>query len=163
MIKGHLDGSDWTRAPSPTLRRMLARLADPSLLTAAKGRYDLGDGSFYVINEYDTRPAAELRAESHRRYCDVQVMLAGREQMGWTPRRDDSPASPYDAAADIRFYAAGLALDWQPFVPGDVFVFSPDDIHCPGVVLDHPARIRKVVGKIPWAVLAAEWPAVPHF
>ena len=159
MLKGSLDDIAWRKRLPPVLGEMLDRLADPALRHATAGRYDLDDDAFFVINAYETRPAAELRAESHRRYCDVQVMLAGREQVGCARLATD-PDVAYDATRDVAYYAEDLALDWYPFGTGAVFIFAPDDIHLPGVTLDRPESIRKVVGKLPWATLAGVWPPV---
>lgn len=157
MLKGAMDNIAWREGLPQALRQMLDRLADPALRKAQTGRSDLDGGAFFVINAYDTQPAGALHAESHRRYCDVQVILHGSEQIGWAALASDLDA-PYDAAKDVSYYAPGLPLDWHAFGPGDVFIFAPSDIHLPGVTLSQPARIRKVVGKLPWAELAGDWP-----
>lgn len=156
MLKGSLDDIAWRKRLPSVLGEMLDRLADPVLRQAKTGRHDLDGDAFFVINEYETRPAIELRAESHRRYCDVQVMLAGTEKVGCTTL----PAVPdvaYDAARDVAYYAQDIALDWHVFGTGAVFIFAPDDIHLPGVTLDRAQNIRKVVGKLPWTSLADVW------
>lgn len=157
MLKGSINDDAWRSGLPTPLRQMLERLADPALRQAPVGRHDLEGEAFFVINEYETRPAAELRAESHRRYCDVQVMLVGTEQVGCAELADTAGAA-YDAAHDVTYYPQDLPLDWHAFGTGTVFVFTPDDIHLPGVTLDRPAGIRKVVGKLPWATLAGDWP-----
>jgi biofilm protein TabA len=158
VLKGSIDDTAWREGLPPVLREMLARLADPALRHAAAGRHDIDGEAFFVINDYETQPAADLRAESHRRYCDVQVMLAGAEQVGCAKLASD-PDAPYDTTRDVAYYAQGLELDWYAFSTGAVFVFTPDDIHLPGVTLGQPTSIRKVVGKLPWAKLAGDWPS----
>jgi YhcH/YjgK/YiaL family protein len=153
MLRGSLHDLAWRNRLPPVVREMLESLADPALHDASAGRHELGDDTFFVINEYETRPAPELRAESHRRYCDVQIMLSGTEQVG-CGKLANGPDASYDATRDIAYYAQDLPLDWYPFGIGDVFIFAPDDIHLPGVTLDRPGNIRKVVGKLPWAMLA---------
>lgn len=162
MLEGKLDGRGWVAPPSPLMKAMLACLAEPSVRDLPAGRYETGGDTFFVINAYETQPASALRAESHRRFCDVQVMLEGEEMMGWTKRRPDLPSGAYDDQNDVMFYEVGLGLEWRRFSPGDVFVFAPDDVHLPGVLLDRPTRIRKAVGKLPWASLEAEWPTPAH-
>ncbi len=158
MLKGSINDDAWRSGLPAPLRQMLERLADPALCQASVGRHDIDGEAFFVINEYETRPAAELRAESHRRYCDVQVMLSGTEQVGCAKLAGGADAA-YDAVRDVTYYAQDLQLDWHPFGTGTVFVFTPDDIHLPGVTLNHAAGIRKVVGKLPWATLAGDWPS----
>lgn len=159
MLEGSIGGA-WARQLSTVLARMIEHLSDPALGAAPTGRRDVGDGTFYVVSDYETRPADELSAESHRRYCDIQVMLDGVEMMGWAPRRPDLPASPYEADIDTLYYGTGLQLEWRRFSAGSVFIFSPDDIHLPGVLLEAPARVRKVVGKVPWADVVDHWDAL---
>lgn len=157
MLKGSMDDAAWRAGLPAALRHMLERLADPALRQAPAGRRDLDGDAFLMVNDYATQPAEALRAESHRRYCDVQVMLEGVEQVGWAALAGD-PDAAYDAAGDVAYHVPGPALAWHAFTAGDVFVFAPDDIHLPGVALHRPARVRKLVGKLPWTTLAGDWP-----
>ena len=114
MLRGSLDDLAWRKRLPPVLLEMLERLADPALHRAPAGRHELSDDAFFVINEYETRPALELRAESHRRYCDVQVMLSGTEQVGCGKLVNDLDAF-YDTVRDVAYYTQDLPLDWYPF------------------------------------------------
>jgi biofilm protein TabA len=150
MLSGSLELSNQPSWYPEPLGRMLKRLADPAVRTAPCGRIPVdGERMFIVVNEYETSPADRLDPESHRRYCDVQTVLAGDELMGWGLL---DPARPlkgdYDAARDLQFYEGLDGLSWLRARPGLFFLFTPTDVHLPGVANERPTAVRKAVGKI---------------
>jgi biofilm protein TabA len=129
---------------------VLRRAADPGLLAAPLGRHDIdGDRLYLVLAEYETR-AAELGApEAHRDHCDVQVVLAGEERLGWAPLGPACRArGPYDAGKDLQLYEPVEGMSWLVATPGTFFFLDPLDVHQPAVALAAPRRVRKLVGKV---------------
>ena len=50
------------------------------------GKYPIdGDAVYALVQSYATRPAAEKKWESHRRYLDVQYVVSGRERITVAP------------------------------------------------------------------------------
>src|SRR5947207_1244109 len=70
------------------------------------GKHVLDGDRLYVLvarEEGRTRTGAKL--EAHRKYIDIQVTIAGNEEMGWRPTAECARVeTPYDAARDIAFY-----------------------------------------------------------
>ena len=118
---------------------------------AAEGKVTLqGDDLYAMIESYETRAPEIALPEAHRAYTDIQVLLAGREQIAWWPAADLEVSKPYVSASDILFYerppvtAATLEL-----VPGRFAVFFPRDAHMPGLhAATVPTPVKKVVIKM---------------
>jgi len=111
------------------------------------GKYEIsGTDAFVTIQEYQTRPASEGFIEAHRKYLDIQVLLAGEELMGICPLAEGQPGS-YDAGKD--FLKVEGSVDFQRFKPGYFMVFHPQDGHMPGIQSGStPVLVRKAVFKV---------------
>jgi YhcH/YjgK/YiaL family protein len=117
------------------------------------GKYPIaGEDLFAIVQTYTTKPAAEGRWESHRRYADIQYLIRGRERIGVrvlhppTPAPDMQIETAYDDEKDIIFYTGTgdcLTLD-----AGHFTVFFPQDIHMPSLALEDPAEVKKAVIKV---------------
>ncbi|NLI74843.1 MAG: DUF386 domain-containing protein [Candidatus Riflebacteria bacterium] len=130
-------------------------------LTAAApvGTIELdGRRLFVMVQEYRAKAPAEGFWEAHRTYADIQVVLAGRELVGWAPV-DDLQAGPYDAEKDLMVLQGPAAMapggpgEWLTLAPGRFALFLPQDAHMPGLAIPGAAggddsRLRKAVAKI---------------
>lgn len=111
------------------------------------GRTDILGDELYVnhVLEGKCRPQSEALLEAHRLYTDVQIVLEGKEIMGWRPigtcERVDKVYDPID---DIEFYADDIDTCF-PVLPGQVAIFSPFDAHAP---LIGNGSIHKLIFKV---------------
>jgi len=133
-------------------------LRDTDLGALAPGNYDILPAGevFAIVSEYVPRPADSCRFESHRRYIDLQYLVAGTERMGVTGfdalavGAGDVAALPFDG--DIEFYSPdGARAAYATATPDVFFAFFPDDPHRPSMAPDDgsvAAPVRKVVVKI---------------
>jgi biofilm protein TabA len=150
VLAGSIAALSQTLARPQAVLEVLRRAADPGLLSAPLGRHAIdGDRLYLVLAEYETR-AAELGApETHRDHCDVQVVLAGEERIGWAPLGSAChPRGAYDAGKDLQLYEPVPGMSWLVAVPGSFFFLDPSDVHQPGVAVGAPGRVRKLVGKV---------------
>lgn len=131
---------------SPLLRRALQHLAETDWHALPPGRHDV-DGSrlFAIVSDYDTKPADDVPWEAHRRYIDVQYVLSGVERIGHAPlsRLD---AGAYDDGRDL-LPASGPG-EFVTLDAGAFAILFPQDAHRPGVAVDAPQPVRKVVLKV---------------
>lgn len=115
------------------------------------GRHDIkGDDLFAIVMTYNTRHRSEGLLEAHRRYVDVQVVLAGSERCEWYPAEGLAVSCPYDEGKDAEFYTPpDLPPAEFSLSPGFFAVFFPGDAHMTSLaVAGEPAPVRKVVVKI---------------
>ncbi len=115
------------------------------------GRRDLlPDGRLYVnIQHYRTRDFLPDKLEVHRKYADIQVLLAGREKI-FTACPVEPADSPYDEQKDIAFYRTGITeCTMFSLCPGLFIFLAPGDGHMPGVSFrELPGEVIKAVFKI---------------
>lgn len=155
MIFGHIDHTD-TRHSPPAIARALDYLRSNDLAAMAAGRYqDPATGWVVQVLDLQTSPYHSNFPEAHRRYLDVQFLVAGSELIGVsTAPADLRVQQPYDEERDIVFYQDAPHESQLLMQPGNFAVFYPQDIHRPNGMLEAPQAIRKVVVKIPVADLA---------
>ena len=96
---------------------------------------------------YLTRPAEQCRWEAHRKYIDIQYIVAGAEKMGWAPVASLVADGAFDEAKDVGFYTG--TGDLLTVRAGMFAIFLPQDGHMPCM---HPAgqaqQVRKIVMKV---------------
>ncbi len=114
------------------------------------GRHDLdGDHCFALVQTYATKPLAEAKFESHRKYIDIQFIQAGCETLLWSPLAALTKITePYDPARDIAFYTTPPQVTPIHLRAGEFTIFFPEDGHAPGMEYNGSAEVRKVVIKV---------------
>ncbi len=112
------------------------------------GRYPLeGDSLFVNVDEYVTKNEADARFEAHKKYADIQYLVAGEEKIGITALENTTEIVPYDGTRDIAFFSAS-EFNYRTATPANFFIFFPDDAHRPCVKIDDHTRVKKVVVKV---------------
>jgi YhcH/YjgK/YiaL family protein len=132
---------------SPRLAKGLKYIQETDFSAMIAGKYELdGENLFAIVSEYETKALKDCALEAHRQYIDIQYILSGTEIIGVNTLRNQIPSKAYDAKDDYALYAddsSHLKMD-----PGKFAIFFPEDIHMPGVQLDSPQKIRKVIVKV---------------
>lgn len=130
-----------------------------SLAAMPTGRHTLLPGKADVILDRYT-PSADRAVvwETHRRYADIQLVLAGEERFGWLPLSGAPPVKEaYEVERDACFYQPPSPMHAPPpcYLPlraGDFAIFLPEDVHAPGLVPDGQAgpiaEVTKAVVKV---------------
>jgi YhcH/YjgK/YiaL family protein len=112
-----------------------------------------------MVSSYKTKPAAEAVVESHKKYIDVQMVIAGTETFRWFPLAGLTVKTPYNAAKDVAFYQVpGEMLGHFNARPGFFAVFTPEDAHSTAIFAEGtstPQAGRKVVVKVSLEALRA--------
>jgi len=117
--------------------------------TTPDGHYEIGDpGLVAIVQRYVTAPAAEKKWETHRVHGDIQYIVSGAEEIGYALRESLVVKTPYNPEKDAEFYEAPAGSSSRmKLSEGDFAIFLPRDGHQPGVMIDQPAPIHKVVIK----------------
>ena len=137
--------------PQPVREAIAAYLDDPTLGSRPAGTQDLGRGIRALLQEYQTRPRGEGRWEAHRAFWDLQLVLRGAELLGWAPLEALRPTGPFDEAGDVGFFEGDG--DFLALRAGRFALLAPTDAHMPCIASGTPAAVRKVVFKIPAALM----------
>ena len=146
MIFDILDSSERYVSLHDGFAKAFAFLRRPDLQGLAIGTHAIdGDRVFAIVAKDQGRGKDEAQLEVHGRYIDIQMVLAGTDEMAWRPKDlCRQPAGEFDSEGDIGFFA-DLPVAWLPVEPGMFAVFFPEDAHLP---LISPGVIHKVVVKV---------------
>lgn len=112
------------------------------------GRYELSNGLFFLIQEYETKPESEAKFESHLKHIDIQMILEGDEIIDIAPSNKLIKDQGYDASKDIEFYLPINEYLRLKFRANDFGIFFPQDGHRPSIKLVSK-KVKKLVFKIP--------------
>ena len=151
MIFDQLSNAHLYAALGRPIETALEYLKRTDLAGLSPGRHEIeGVGIYASVSEYTTKLPDAGRWEAHRRYIDLQYVVHGTERIGHAPV-DMLRAEPYDEEKDVMW----LSGDGQfvTLVPGDFMLLFPTDAHMPGMAVDAPVAVKKVVVKIAVAVV----------
>jgi len=113
-------------------------------------RVDLEGGSFALEQVYYAKPRPDVFLESHRKYIDVQVIVAGIERMEVSDINRLTVSQAYLEERDLIKYTDTIATSHLRMEPGNVAIFFPVDGHLSTLLPEAGAvLVRKSVVKVP--------------
>ena len=147
MILDKLENAESYRGIHPRIAAAIDWLKGTDLAALPLGKTVIdGEHVFALAQEYTPQEPALLKFEAHQRYWDVQVVAAGVERMGWAHLSQMTVSEPHDAERDVAFFRGPGQF---VLVPSGFFtIFTPQDVHMPGVAAEPLAPVRKVVVKV---------------
>jgi YhcH/YjgK/YiaL family protein len=133
---------------SPLFEKSFDRLFEMMKGEIEDGRYDVsGDDAYIAVSTYETKPInADRRFEAHRDYIDVQLLLEGREIIGFADKKDLTVTDAY--RPDYELYGMINEFDRIVLEDGKFAVIYPGEAHAPGLAVGEPIKVRKAVIKI---------------
>lgn len=125
----------------------LEKFSDPTL---EPGKYEIdGDKVFAVVQGYDTKEAVADKFENHRKYIDIQYVVAGSEQIHVKEMTGLTVDFPFDEPHDYEFYKTPESYVNCELEAGEFAIFYPGESHRPGVMTNRgSAPLRKVIFKV---------------
>lgn len=147
MIIDVLKNADLYREVNNKFNKAFNFLRSMDLLKLNPGKYEIEGTSIYaIVDNYFTRPKEEGVWEAHRRYIDIQFVVKNKEQIGYANLDQMQNYTEYDQKKDILFFKGTGSYF---IIPADTFViFTPQDVHMPGIVIEKPESVKKIVLKI---------------
>jgi biofilm protein TabA len=118
----------------------------PDLKELPVGKYEIdGDRVFAMVSKDPGRKKENALLETHEKYIDIQLVLAGTDDMGWKPRSlCEQPTGEYDQNTDVQFFADEPDA-WLSTGSGAFAIFFPEDAHMP---LISSGQLHKVIVKV---------------
>jgi biofilm protein TabA len=146
MVKDLLALHERYRCLGPRFARAFDFARATDFAAMPDGTYPVGsDDVRALVQRYATKPAHEGRWEAHRTHIDLQMVVSGEEHIGVAPL-GRLVAEPYDEERDL-LWLTGEG-DLVTLRPGDFVLLWPEDGHMPGMAIDNPVPVLKVVFKI---------------
>ena len=148
MILDHLDQSEMYYGLGRNFAEAFDWLRSGAHEKLAAGRHTVrGDHLIAIVDEYTPKPLTDQSIwEAHRRYCDIQYMARGTERHGFAVLGQVAETTPYDSGRDVAFYSAGT--DFVTLFPGIFTIYTPRDVHAPGLAAPEVQAVRKIVMKV---------------
>lgn len=147
MIIDHIANRHLCQPLSALIQRGLTFLQETDFTTLAPGRHDIeGDKLFAMVQDYQSKPLEEGVWEAHRRFIDIQYIVSGEERIGYTCLDNLTASQDYDQEKDCQFFT-GTGDTLSAFC-GTFLIFFPTDAHMPGLQIQGPTPVRKVVVKV---------------
>lgn len=148
-------GDDLSRYPAP-IRKALRYLQSNDFTAMEPGVYEIeGKDIFAQVFDVTTASRREKKPEFHRSYIDVQFLASGEEYLGFAPDKGQSSLVEAHPEKDLYFYDQVPDEMFIKAVPGSYTIFFTNDIHCPGIMVDAPMTVRKVVVKVRQSLITA--------
>jgi YhcH/YjgK/YiaL family protein len=146
MIIDRLSNAKLYMDMHPRIAKGLKYLMETDFHSLVPGQYEIdGSNVFAMVKEYETNVPDECRWESHYKYTDIQYMVNGDERIGYANKRN-MKVVVHDEDHDIMFYEGnGDILSLQE---GAFCILTPDDAHMPLLMINEPAKVKKVVVKV---------------
>lgn len=146
MILDTLDNYHLYQSINERIAKGFEFLHNTDLDAIPSGKHDIdGDTIFALVQEYQTKPLAECKLESHKKYIDIQYVIRGEEFMGITTKNNQKILE-VNEDKDYTFYEGTTSL---VLVSKGMFtIFFPDDLHQPCVQKELASEVKKVVIKV---------------
>ena len=146
MILDRIEQADLYTSLNPHFAKAFAFLRQKGLNKLADGRHDIDADNVYALVVRGTyKPRSQAKLEIHRKYIDIQYVVAGREDMGWKScKLCKNSEGPYNPKIDAELFNDSPSA-WIIVCPADFVVFFPEDAHAPGI---GEGEFHKVVLKV---------------
>ncbi len=129
------------------LRTALEYLRRTDFSKVQDGNYEIrGKDIYAVVGRYSSKPRGKSLWESHRKFTDVHYVASGIEKIGSAPAERLTIAEEYNEEKDIVTLKGDG--DFLMLKEGTFAVFHPGECHMPGIALDSPREVVKVVVKV---------------
>ena len=112
------------------------------------GKHAVNDDFFYLVQEYESKDPAVARHEAHKAYVDIQYVVEGKEAIDIAPAMFMEVEEEYDVARDVVFFKEPKQATRFVLTDGGYAILYPEDSHKPGVRVDEPVKMKKIVGKV---------------
>lgn len=133
-------------ANKPMWNKVFKFLGDSKLPSLAAGKYPIDSNAYATITDGAPKNIENVKWESHRKYIDLQYVIAGKVKIGVSPVTSATVTEPYNESKDAAHYTA----EGKYYVaqPGEFFLFFPQDAHRPDIKIDGYDTLKKLVIKI---------------
>ena len=146
MILDKLENSNKYNFQNNRFVKAFKFLTDTDLLDIDEGRYEIdGDDVYAIVSNYLTKESAGNHPEVHRKYADIQYIVKGEENIGYSIYTSQAVYKEYNTEKDCLLYD-----DVSCFflLKQGILRYYPDDLHMPGIMNIEPRQVKKVVIKV---------------
>lgn len=146
MILDSLRNKEAYYSLCPRFEKAFEWLEKTDVNALATGRHEIDGSDIFVnVSELDLRPREQAAIEVHDKYIDIQIVVGGAEEFGWSPRHIlEQPRAEFDTVKDVRFYN-DTPSTFYTVHEGEFCILMPEDGHAPMLGTGH---VRKLIIKV---------------
>lgn len=134
---------------SESFKKAFKWLKETNLSELKPGNYPIDGNKVYAnVQEYDSMAYDECLFEAHRKYHDIQYIVEGEEEFGYTAVDGLEIKTPYDEATDLMFFEYPNDAGHIVLHKGEFAIASPIDAHQPRVMHNKSCHVKKIVLKV---------------
>ena len=139
---------------APEAVKLLSKVLPDFSADSPNGKTVLIEGKLFIlVQRYTTRSFAESKIETHSDFADLQMLLAGKEYIGYAAVDRLEVLTPYQLQDDYALFAAEeKKVTLLKLEPGNFAIFFPEEGHMPGC--GDKDSVVKVVVKIHKSLLS---------
>lgn len=156
MLFGDLTRDDYALSLPPVLAQFCEKVKALDLVNLPLGQQELVEGIKMNVMEFQTAAAETKKAELHREYIDIQVLISGEEGIEYSVTEpNQADYTEYDAKDDYQLTLTSK-IENSNFVtlrPKMFAIFLPNEPHKPGVSVSGDKMLKKLVVKVPVGML----------
>lgn len=150
MILADLSRNDYLKSLPPVFARLCQKLKNLDLANLELGWQDLEEGIRMNVMSFETSPAEGKKAEMHRKFVDIQLLIEGEEMIEYGISQPD--LAKYDDYREEDDYQLTDAIENKNEVilkPNMFAIFLPYEPHKPGNAVNGNKTLKKLVVKVP--------------
>ncbi|MDD0824799.1 N-acetylneuraminate anomerase [Mannheimia sp. AT1] len=154
MLLADLSRDDCLKSLPPVFARLCGKLKTLDLANLPLGWQDLEEGIQMNVMTFETSPAEGKKAEMHRKFVDIQLLIDGEEMIEYGLSQPD--LAKYDEYRDEDDYQLTDEIDNKNEVvlkPNMFAIFLPYEPHKPGNSVNENKTLKKLVVKVPVELL----------
>ncbi len=132
---------------NPKIQKAIEYLKNTNFNNIPDGKINIDNEIWANLQTYYTKEDALF--EAHRKYIDIQFMLAGQEKISVCDYKNCTTEIAYDEDKDIEFLTANSWDDIE-MKTGDFLILYPENAHKPSISINNEVHhVRKLVIKVP--------------
>ena len=112
-----------------TIEEAVCYLKKQDLAALEVGTYKVNDDFYFMIQEYETKPAENCRLETHNCYADIQWIISGEEEIDTVSRTGLEADEEYDEKRDVAFWKEPEEMCQSILTTGSYAVLPPGQRH----------------------------------
>lgn len=147
MIIDQMDQASLYDPLVPGLKKAFEWLRSHQSGDLANGTHVIDGESIYaIVTTIEPKNLRDTRFETHRKYVDCHLILAGQEVVAYAPVSSLIAETEYDPEKDFIFHAGSgqmLTVD-----AGQFWIALPTDAHWPAIQTGSQLTVRKIIFKI---------------
>ncbi len=150
MLLGDLSRNDFAHSLPPVFARLCSKLKSLDLNALPLGWQDLEEGVRMNVMSFETSPAEGKKAELHRKFIDIQLLIEGEEAIEYGLSQPN--LALYDEYREEDDYQLTPEIENKNVVvlkPNMFAIFLPNEPHKPGNAVNENKLLKKLVVKVP--------------